>query len=397
MPSSKRLPAGADPPASRGQWARFALRAAATAAFDRVVLAVQPAPARAERVLLVTLDALGDFVLRIESLRTLASHHRGAGRRVVLLANAAWASWARELGLADEVWGLEPERFVASFPYRAGWLRRLRAAGFSQAIELTHSRRFLVGDSAVRASGAPERLGSAGDCANTPRRLKRWSDRWYTRLVPCGDEKRMELLRNADFMRGLGFAEFRARVPSLERGGEELPPELASAAYAVLVPGAGWIRKAWPVSAFAELGRRLMAQGLRLVVVGAPAERPIADALLRELRGQAEDFLGRTTLPQLASILGRAKQVVSNDTGPAHIAAALGTPVVCVLGGGQYGRFMPYQVEEQDADRPLPVTVIHEMACFGCNWRCIFPLRPGEPVPCVGRISVEDVWRRVAR
>lgn len=397
MPSKKRLPADADPPSSPWQWARFALRAIGTAAFDRALLAVQRTPARSERVLLVCLDAIGDFVLRLESVRALASHHRGPGCEVVLLANASWAGWARELALADEVWALEPERFVASFPYRAGWLRKLRAAGFSQAIELTHSRRFLVGDSAVRASGAPERLGSEGDCANTPRWLKRWGDRWYTRLVPCGDEKRMELLRNADFMRGLGFADFRARVPSLERGGEGLPGVLAGADYAVLVPGAGWIRKAWPVSAFAEVGRRLMAQGLRLVVVGAPSERPIAEALLRELRGQAEDFLGRTTLPQLVSILGRARQVVSNDTGPAHIAAALGTPVVCVLGGGQYGRFMPYRVEERDADRPLPVTVIHEMECFGCNWHCIFPLRPGEPVPCVGRISVEDVWQRVAR
>jgi ADP-heptose:LPS heptosyltransferase len=386
----------ADPPSSRWQWARFALRAAGTAAFDRALLAVQPAPARADRVLLVTLDAIGDFVLRLESIRVLASHHRGLGRQVVLLANASWASWARELGLADEVWALEPERFLAGFAYRAGWLRKLRAAGFALAVELTHSRRFLVGDSVLRASGAPERLGSEGDCANTPRPLKRWSDRWYTRLVPCGDERRMELLRNADFMRGLGFADFRARVPRLERGGGELPPALAAGPYAVLVPGAGWVRKSWPVPAFAEVGRRLLAQGLRLAIVGAPAERAIADALLRELRGQAEDFLGRTTLPQLAAILGRAKQVVSNDTGPAHIAAALGTPVVCILGGGQYGRFMPYAVEEVDPDRPAPVTVIHEMPCFGCNWRCIFALQPGEPVPCVGRIAVEDVWQRVA-
>lgn len=373
---------------------RVALRALVSVAFDSVVLSRLPSPRRGNRVLLLGLDAIGDFILRIESIRRLTFHYRGSGFQVVLLANALWASWARELGLTDEVWGLAPDRFVSKFAYRASWLRKVRAAGFSKALELAHSRRIMVGDSLVRASAAPERFGSEGDCANTPRWLKRWGDRWYTKLVPCGSEQRMELLRNADFMRRMGFADFRARVPELTVGDADLPPALAGDAYAVLVPGASWIRKAWPVSAFAEIGRRLIAQGLRLAVVGSAAERPIADALLRELGGKAEDFVGRTTMPQLAAILRRARLVVSNDTGPAHLAAAVGTPVVCVLGGGHYGRFMPYQVEESRPDRPLPVAVIHKMECFGCNWNCIYPLQPGEPVPCVGRITVEDVWRQ---
>jgi ADP-heptose:LPS heptosyltransferase len=370
-----------------GAWWRIAL--------DGAVLAAAPAPSRSGAVCIVHLGAIGDFVLWLDAGRHLSRHYRESGSRLVLVANAAWAPWARELELADEVWEIDPTRFDRDFGHRAYWLRRVRAEGFDTVLQPTHSRTATSGDSLVRASAAPARIGSAGDCANTPARLKRRADAWYTRLIACGDASRMELLRNADFMRGLGFTDFRARGPELGGGLPANPAGLAHKSYAVLVPGAGVEWRAWPVASFAEVGRRLAARGLGVVIAGGTGDRAVAAALLRELGGHAEDFAGRSTLGETAAILAGARLVVSNETAAAHIAAAVGTPAVCVLGGGHYGRFLPYAVEEGRDRRIPPIAVAHKMDCYGCNWSCIYPRGPGEPVQCIKEITPEAVWRQV--
>ncbi len=371
---------------------RWALNALWHVVFDAAVLATVSRPPPGGAVCIVQLGATGDFVLWLAAGRRLARHYRASGRKLVMVANAAWAQWAREFGIADEIWEIDPPRFGWDFRYRADWLRRMRAAAFGEVVQPTHSRSALWGDSLVRAGGAPRRIGSAGDCAVTPAWLKRIADRWFTGLIDCGAETRMELLRHADFLRGLGIADFRAARPVLEAG--PLPPGLP-AQYAVLVPGAGWDGRAWPAAAFADIGRRLAARGLTPVVVGAPEDRPMADMLLRELQPDAVDRVGRTTLADLAAILAGARLVVSNETGPAHIAAATGTPVVCIVGGGHFGRFMPHAFEEKDERGSWPIVVAQRMDCFGCNWRCIYPRGAGEAVKCVREVAPAAVWRQV--
>ena len=364
-------------------------------ALDAVVLAAVPRPAPTSDVCIVRVDGIGDFVLWIDACRQLVAQHRAAGARVVLVANAIWAQWARELELADEVWEFDRARFANDAAYRAQWLRRMRAAGFDTVLQPAHSRRPAEGDALVRASGAPKRIGSAGDSTNSPAWLLRWADGWYTERIACGSPARMELLRNAEFMRGLGFTGFRARAPSLGAKLPANPVAFAHKSYAVLFPGAAYELRAWPRGAFAEVGRRLAAKGVGLVLVGGAGDRAVADALLRELPSGVEDFTGRTTLGELAAIMAGAKLVIANETGAAHIAAAAGTQVVCVMGGGHYGRFMPYQLEDGGERRIVPIAVAHKMDCFGCNWRCIYARAPGEPVKCIKDLSLEEVWPQV--
>ncbi len=370
---------------------REALGAVWRLACDAVVLAAAQAPSNSRAVCIVHLGAIGDFVLWLEAGRRLARHYRASGTPLVLLANAAWAPWARGMDLADEVWELDPARFDRDYGYRFQWLYRMRASGFDSVLQPTHSRTATAGDSLVRASAAAKRIGSAGDCANTPAWLKRRTDAWYTKLLACGNESRMELLRNADFMRGLGFADFRASVPVLAAGPR--PATTLPARYAVLAPGAGWDGRAWPVSSFAEIGRRLAASGLSLVLAGGPGDRATAEALLRDLPGGALDLVGRTGLGELATVLAGARLVVANESAAGHIAAAAGRPVVCVLGGGHYGRFMPYALE--GGGQPNPAVIVNRMDCFGCNWKCIYARGPSEPVKCIADIGPEAVWQQV--
>lgn len=95
----------------------------------------------------------------------------------------------------------------------------------------------------------------------------------------------------------------------------------------VLNPGAGDGRRRWPVEKFAEVGVRLSREGARVVITGAAEDAPLATAL-RDALPAAEDLTGRLSLGGLLGVLARAAVVVSNDTGPLHLAAAVGVPTV---------------------------------------------------------------------
>lgn len=110
--------------------------------------------------------------------------------------------------------------------------------------------------------------------------------------------------------------------------------------YAVLSPGSNWVTKRWPVQRFAELAKKLRAQyKYSIVAAGTPNESDLARQIEPDL-----NLAGKTNLRQLIALLERASLVVCNDSGPMHIAAALGRPLVSLFGPtnpeltGPYGR-----------------------------------------------------------
>ncbi len=109
--------------------------------------------------------------------------------------------------------------------------------------------------------------------------------------------------------------------------------------YAVLVPGTNWATKRWPIEHFAGLVAPLRDRfGLATVVAGTPGERPLASAI-----GGAVNLAGQTNLRQLVALLERASIVVANDSGPMHIAAALGRPLVTMFGPTNPIRTGPFE------------------------------------------------------
>ncbi|HBG06030.1 MAG: hypothetical protein A2075_15705 [Geobacteraceae bacterium GWC2_58_44] len=346
-------------------------------------------------VLLVRLDSIGDFVLWQDSLQELRRLYPPDRFRFTLLANALWADLARELPFFDEVIPLERKALHYDLGYRLRLWCRLRGTFWDEVIQPTHSREFLFGDAAVRVCSAPLRTGSAGDLANQSAFCRRISDRWYTRLIPAGDGEEMELLRNARLLRGLGAAGFQAGMPELALK-ERLPRGFSAREYALFVPGAGSVQRQWPVERFAELAWRVRkTRGLATVICGSAAEAHLGSSLLRMLEGQAEDWTGRTSLAELVAIIKGARVVIGNDSSAIHIAAALGVPAFCSMGGGQYGRFLPYRLE-RPSSRPLPVPLRREMECFGCGWHCCAHQdAEGGCAPCLERVQVSEVWEAI--
>jgi ADP-heptose:LPS heptosyltransferase len=96
----------------------------------------------------------------------------------------------------------------------------------------------------------------------------------------------------------------------------------------------------------------------------------------------------RTTLPELLDLMKSAAAVVSNDTGPAHLAIALGVPSVVVVGGGHFGSFVPYPADVTPSNARF---VFHEMPCYHCFWRCPLRQTKSEAFPCIAAVDKGQV------
>ncbi|HVS15306.1 MAG TPA: glycosyltransferase family 9 protein [Thermoanaerobaculia bacterium] len=294
-------------------------------------------PPGAPRILLVRLSAIGDCLHALPVVHEL--------RRQI---PEAWIGWAIEAAGHGLLAGHpEVDRFHR-FPRAAGggrgrallgFRRELRAVGYDIAIDVQGlTKSGLV----AWLSGAPERVGFADGGSRELNRV--FLNR---RLVPAR-RRRHVIDRNLALLGGLGL-----EVP--ERASWRLPeyppaPELAAfldalpgPRFVALNPGAAWPTKRWPVESFVELARRIAGELGHPVVVtwGSDEERAAAERIVGR-PGAGPVLAPPTDLRQLAALLGRATLVVSGDTGPLHLAVALGVPTVAIFGSTDPARNGPY-------------------------------------------------------
>jgi lipopolysaccharide heptosyltransferase I len=107
--------------------------------------------------------------------------------------------------------------------------------------------------------------------------------------------------------------------------------------------GARWMTKRWPAEYFVEIARRLDREfAASLVLVGGPEETDAGNRIAAAVPGRSANLVGKTSLKQLAAVLGRVHLVFTNDSGPMHLAAALGTPVAAIFTCTSPQRARPY-------------------------------------------------------
>ena len=370
-------------------------------AVDAVVLLPAAAP-DPRRVLLVRLDNIGDFVLWLDAAKQIVEHYRAEGKHVTLLANAVWSQWAAEMGLFDEVIGVEEQRFQRDLRYRLRIGRMVRRLGCGTAVQPAATRVLALGDSLVRLSGATVRVGPEGSFNRNAEHDRAVGNGWYTDLLPVDAGLHSEMRRNAAFVRALTRSPYAAKVADLRKHLQmDLKPalseEIAGRPYFVLFPGATFAGRLWPVERYLALANELAEKtGWIGVVSGGPSEAAQAARLCAGATFPLLNWVGRTRLTDLAAVLANAELLVANETSAVHIAAAVGVPSVCLLGGGHHGRFVPYDVEEHDG-RPLPIAAEHLMECFHCDWKCVYHPPKGAPVPCIEGVTTEVAWMAVQR
>lgn len=347
-----------------------------------------------KRVLIVKLDAIGDFILWLDVAKELRRVYPPNEYVITLLGNRQWTDLAKTLSYFDEVWAIERPSFFTNCSNYCIQLENLCSVTFDVVLHPVFSREFLFGDLFVLASDAKQKIGMQGDGVNLNWWQKFLGDRIYTDLVPRSIDHIGELEHNASLLRWLGLTDFKVGVPNLEGPFEQKLVQLPSDYY-VVIAGASVSLRMWPTSRIIALIERVYLQtGLNAVVCGGKAEESLGKAIKMGTSAPLVNFTGQTSLSDLAAIISKAHYVVANETGAVHIAAALGVPSVCIVGGGHFGRFIPYS-SGIITSKKLPVPVFKQMECFGCNWKCIYNIPLGEAAPCIEAVSLEMVLSAV--
>jgi ADP-heptose:LPS heptosyltransferase len=333
-------------------------------------------------LLLVRLDSTGDVLLAGPAVRAAAAGAAAAADRVLLLCSPAGAAAGRLLPGVDEVLVWDCPWIAADpAPVRHAdmdrLVERIRSAGVHTAAVLTSFHQsplplaLLLRMAGVRTIGAvsTDYPGSLLD----------------VRLRPDVDlpERLPEPERALAVVRALGF-----RLPEGDDGRLAVcPPPNATRLtgtrpYVVLHPGATVPARAWSPHRCAEAVEALSAAGHRVVVTGGPDERELT---ARVAGRHALDLGGRTDLAGLAGVLAGARAVVVGNTGPAHIAAAVGTPVVSLFAPVvPAAKWRPYRV---------PQVLLGDQSAACRDTRARECPVPGHP--CLDSVTATDVVRAV--
>ena len=361
--------------------------------FDSLALCSTPSPQKTqlEVVLLIRQDAIGDFVMWLDTAKEYRKLYPPDKYKIVLVGNKIWCDLAKELPLWDEVLPVNVKAFKTLALYRWNILRKVRNFGAKIAIQPTFSREFYHGDSLIRASYALRKVSSVGDMSNRNWLKKTIADGWHTELIPTSTKIMTELERNAEFFQGLSLKPYQANYPKLKFP-RTTTTNWWEREYYVLFPGVSTALRQWPVECFAEIADRIYNQtGLTGILDGAPSDKPLAESI-QSISSASLEWAG-TLLEELPQLLKYTRLMVSGETSAVYIAAAVETPVVCVLGGAYFGRFLPYP--ELTGQKFVLETVSYPMSCYGCNAKCVYPLQTNESAPCVSNISVDAVWEKV--
>ena len=364
--------------------------------FDSIALwvAIVPKHNQQKLVLLVRQDAIGDFILWLDTAKEYRKYYPPENCKIILIGNALWSDLAKGLPFWDEVLPVNVKAFKTLSRYRWNILRKVRNYGAEIAIQPTYSREFYHGDSLIRASNASKKVSSAGNMSNRDQLKSILADRWHTELIPSSPEQLSELERNAEFFSGFIKKLYLPSYPELELSGDCKIQELKCKSFYILSLGANKKYREWPYKYYAKIAQKIHKKtGWLGLICGAENEFDLGEHIKKLCDAPLQNYTGQTTLSELTCLLAKSQILISNETGTAHIANAVGTPTVCILGGGHFGRFVPYP-ELSGKINNLKV-VYHKMPCYGCDWKCVYHIKDEDPAPCISNISVDAVWNEV--
>lgn len=324
----------------------------------RLVLNFRRIPPRPEnRILIIKPDAAGDYILVRNFLRMIRNSIKYGNYHITLFTNSksrgVAASYDNDF-IDDFIW-INKNRIYLDFFYYLRCARRIDRQ-YSITIHPVFSREFIF-DYMVKISGCEHRIGFDGDTVNINSRYLKLANKWYTHLVRVDGSVKFEFEKNRFFFQELLGETINIRRPFIEDHYINAASQVeVPAPFVVLFPGAQLSFRRWPAKYFAALNDYIqVTHGCNVAIAGGPDDVETAEKITSMCKMAPVNLAGKTSFPQLAWLIARARLLVSNDTVAVHIGAAVSTPVVVVSQLNHYGRFIPYPDET------------------GCRMKCVIP------------------------
>jgi heptosyltransferase I len=343
-----------------------------------------------ERILIVKLSAIGDIIHTLPAVAALRRAYPDAW--LAWMVERAGAGLLRGNPDLDELITVDTHAWRANYwmGLRHAWYvtRHLRRASFDLCIDF---QGLLKSALFTYLSGAPQRLGFPRQMCREPLSAV------FTNLHgPIVDpslhvvDQLMELLQPI----GVATAERRFTIP-LTEADEHFAERVwresglrSDVPVVVLYPGAAWETKRWGELNFARLNDALIRRlQVRTLLTWGPGEEPLIQRVVRAT-AYTPAIAPATTLLQLAALIARGRAFVGGDTGPLHLAAAVGTPTVALFGPSDPRRNGPYGLGHVVLHRQLPCSNCYQRTCN--HWECLPGIEVDTVVNAVARLLEKD-------
>jgi lipopolysaccharide heptosyltransferase I len=292
------------------------------------------------QILVVKLSSLGDLFHALPAVRALRT---GLGASV---------DWVTQTNYVEVVRCFSDVRRVIGFSRREWarecrpFLRELRRERYDLVVDLQGLTKSAI---VTKLARSPRRIG--------PSYHRELSRIFYHEVAGHRDKHRHAVEEALDVVRHLGLP-----MPATPEFPVVFPKREFSAAHPriALAPCSRWATKNWPVTHFIAAARAIREQkNATFFLVGAPEDRPVCDQIAAALGDAAVNLCGQTSLLELGGVMAAMDLAVTVDTGPMHVAAAAGTPVLALFGPTDPKRTGPFGAQHR-------VLAVGEDICAQC-------------------------------
>jgi heptosyltransferase I len=339
------------------------------------------------RILIMRKDGLGDCIIFLPMLKTYREYYTDA--EITLIFPTLFQSLSPLLKDLDHVLWFDHGKFARSFLYRRNFLLNLRRRGYNVAIYPVFTRE-PIGDFMMTMTRAKEIYGFA-DQGETP----------YTDPVKAPEDISEEIDRNIFFTEKVTSLHPLISFPTIDTNlltkdaAESIQKEhnLLDKKFVIIFPGSGATYKIWQHHKFASIIEYIASKGLTPVIAGGAKEEKLAKDIATHLPlatlNKTIILSGQTDLPALAHLLSKSLFYFGSDTGILHLAVAVGTPAIAIVGNGSIGRFFPY------GDLSMNRAIFDPSFKPTGNWTGLRKLREGEIHPSIKNIPVESATKEI--
>ncbi len=299
-------------------------------------------------LLLIRLDAIGDYVLFRNFIEELKKSKKYKGYNITLVGNIVWKSLVVELDreFIDSFIWLDRNKFVKDFVYRYKKLKEIASKGYEIILSPVYSRDFFVGAAIIKLTNAKEQIGSIGDLSNIKKWQKNISDKYYTKLIKANSKLMFEFYRNKEFFEQLLEKNINIKKPTIRLKPKKLDFILPEN-YVILFIGASSGFRKWSVDNFVKVGEYLKDKySCNIVLCGGPNDMEDVDKFKKSANYKYVDLVGKISLIDFLYVIYNGNSMITNETVAPHFAVALEmTNVFVIYNGNHFGRFIPYPKE----------------------------------------------------
>ncbi len=329
-----------------------------------------------KNILLIKMSSLGDILHTLPFAAALRQRYPKA--KITWLVHPQFAGFVPDAPTIDEVLYFDKVKFnKMGLGDKLKYFKEMRALLHSKHFDLVIDMQGLFKSAVLAAiSGCDNRIGYCE---------MREGSGFVSKAITGAHSKDHVIERYLDVARYLGakvesLDDVVFPMPNLDKEEASVKEKLAQKGlkgdYIVIVPGARWWTKEWPIEHYVTLSQMLAADGVSVVLAGGPDDAPKGKAIKeKSAEDKVIDMTGQTSIRELAALIKNCRFFISADTGPLHFAAALKKPLVAMYGPTKADRTGPYGSDKARV-------ILSPAKCAGClkkdckDWHCMHDITP---------------------